>query len=122
MSSASVNVSDIFSSGVTACTASLCNPVKFEGYTIIGILIALIILSLFIFRKKINFKKYILSQIILFLIFSSTFISSGVSFGCCHSVSPKRIFSEIWSVFPDQFVPIYFERIRWFLDFLDLIK
>lgn len=126
MSSTPLNASDIFShSDDLACLQSLSNPIKFEGYTFFGILIALIILGLFIYRKKINFKKYILSQFILFLIFSSTFLSSGVSFGggCSGGGgSPQRIFSEIWSFFPDQFVPIYFDRIVWFLHIFEIIK
>jgi len=112
----------LFPSDLTACVASICHSEHYDGYTLIGLLIALAIFVFFLYRKKISLKKYLLSQVILFLFFSSTFISNGLSFGCCGDVVPKRILSEIWSIFPDQFTPIYFDRMRWFLDFLDLIK
>jgi energy-coupling factor transporter transmembrane protein EcfT len=117
-----VSIPSDFSSSVMGCAASICSPNHFDGFTVWGLLVALVIFCLLIFRKKISLKKYLIIQVILFLVFSSTFLTNGVSFGCCNSpTEPKREISKIWSVLPDQFVPIYVLRISWFLDFLDIV-
>ncbi|HBR80915.1 MAG: hypothetical protein UX09_C0015G0016 [Candidatus Uhrbacteria bacterium GW2011_GWE2_45_35] len=107
--------------GNIACKASICHPVNVGGYTLVGLLIALLIFVVFFFQKKISLKKYLISQIILFLIFSSTFFSTGAIFGCCGDPAPKRIINEIWSIFPDNFFPIFFGRLVWLVDFLDIL-
>ena len=88
-----------FQDTAMACTTSLCTSTVYPMYSISGLMVGLAILILFLFRKEMGLKKYLIFQIILLLVFMNAFYHYGFSVGCCGDHAPERVVGSMWKLF-----------------------